>query len=353
LLGFDQCATDAVPRMRRVHHSNIGRELEMSGRPKVLVTREVFDEVLDYLGREFEVESNQPDTPIEPHALAERLAAKAGVMCALTDRIDAGVIARAPALKAVCNIAVGYNNIDVGACDARGIMVTNTPGVLDETTADLVWALMLATARRLTEAEAYLRNGEWSGWYLKQLLGVDVHHATLGIIGMGRIGQAIARRAAGFEMKLLYHNRNRLGAALEESLRARYVALAELLGGADFVVLQVPYSAATHHLIGARELAAMKPSAILINAARGGVVDDNALIEALADGTIRAAGLDVFENEPAFNPKFLGLRNVVLAPHIGSSTRATRLAMAMTAARNLVAALRGEMPPNLVNPRRG
>lgn len=325
----------------------------MTVRPKVLVTREVFDEVLDYLGRELEVESNQQDTPIEPRALGERLADKDGVMCALTDRIDAAVIARAPALKAVCNIAVGYNNIDVAACEARGIMVTNTPGVLDETTADLVWALLLAAARRLTEAEAYLRNGEWNGWYLKQLLGVDVHHATLGIIGMGRIGQAIARRAAGFEMKLLYHNRNRLSAALEESLRALYVALDELLGRADFVVLQVPYSAATHHLIGARELAAMKPSAILINAARGGVVDDNALIDALSNGTIRAAGLDVFENEPAFNPKYLGLRNVVLAPHIGSSTRATRLAMAMTAARNLVAALRGEAPPNLVNTRRG
>ena len=272
-------------------------------------------------------------------------------MCALTDRVDAELIAACPRLKAVCNIAVGYNNIDVPACSAREIAVTNTPGVLDETTADLVWALMLATARRLTEAEAYLRSGQWTGWYLKQILGTDVHHATLGIIGMGRIGQVIARRALGFEMDVVYHNRSRLSAPIEASLKVRYVGMDELLARADFVVLQVPYSQATHHLIGAAELAKMKSSAILINAARGGVVDDAALIDALGRGVIRAAGLDVFENEPKLNPGFLALQNVVLAPHIGSSTRVTRLAMAMTAARNLVAAMTGTTPPNLVNPR--
>jgi len=320
-------------------------------KPNILVTREVFDEVLDYLGTSLAVQSNQQDVALTPAELAARLADKDGVMCALTDRIDPALLVQCPNLKAVCNIAVGYNNIDVAACSARGIMVTNTPGVLDETTADLVWALLLGAARRLTEAEAYLRNGEWTGWYLKQLLGTDVHHATLGIVGMGRIGQVIARRALGFEMQVLYHNRTRLAGATEAALNAQYASMDELLARSDFIVLQVPYSQATHHLIGPRELAKMKSSAILINAARGGVVDDAALIEALARGTIRAAGIDVFENEPRFDPRFLGLKNVVLAPHIGSSTRTTRLAMAMTAARNLVAALTGQTPPNLVNPR--
>ncbi|MCC7079867.1 MAG: D-glycerate dehydrogenase [Burkholderiales bacterium] len=319
-------------------------------KPRILVTREVFDEVLAQLCAELEVEPNPTDRPLPPEELRARLADKDGVMCALTDRIDSALIDACPRLRVVGNIAVGYNNIDVPACSARGIAVTNTPGVLDETTADLVWALMLATARRLTEAEAYLRNGEWTGWYLKQLLGTDVHHATLGIIGMGRIGQAIARRAAGFDMRVLYHNRKRVEPALERALQARYVAMDELLAEADFVVLQVPYCAATHHLIGAAELARMKPSAILVNAARGGVVDDAALIEALARGTIRAAGLDVFEGEPHFNRGFLALKNVVLAPHVGSSTRATRLAMAMTAAHNVIAVLTGRAAPNRVNP---
>jgi gluconate 2-dehydrogenase len=318
-------------------------------KPKILITREVFDEVLQYLADHLEVETNQADRPLSPEELRTRAADKDGVMCALTDRIDATLIEACPRLKVVGNIAVGYNNIDVPACSARGIAVTNTPGVLDETTADLVWALMLATARRLTEAEAYLRNGQWTGWYLKQLLGTDVHHATLGIVGMGRIGQAIARRAAGFDMHVLYHNRNRAEPAVEAALKARYVPLDQLLADSDFVVLQVPYSPATHHLIGAAQLACMKPSAILVNAARGGVVDDAALIDALAKGTIRAAGLDVFEGEPHFNRGFLALKNVVLAPHIGSSTRATRLGMAMTAAHNVVAVLTGRPAPNRVN----
>jgi lactate dehydrogenase-like 2-hydroxyacid dehydrogenase len=320
-------------------------------KPRILVTREVFDEVLEFLSQSLDVDANQSDIPLTPERLRERLAGKQGLVCALTDRIDAAVLAAAPDLRAVSNVAVGYNNIDVAACSERGIVVTNTPGVLDETTADLVWALMLATARRLTEAEAYLRNGQWHGWHLKQLLGTDVHHATLGILGMGRIGQVIARRALGFEMEVLYCNRSRLPADIESRLNARYVALDELLARSDFLVLQVPYSPATHHMIGAAELAAMKRSAILVNAARGGVVDDAALIQALGEGAIAGAGLDVFENEPSFDPRFLALKNVVLAPHIGSSTRVTRLAMAMTAARNMVAALTGATPPNVVNPR--
>jgi len=272
------------------------------------------------------------------------------VMCALTDRIDAALLERSPKLRVVANIAVGYNNIDLAACTARGVMATNTPGVLDDSTADLAWALMLGTARRLTELERRVRAGEWKGWRLKQWLGIDVHHATLGIFGMGRIGQAIARRAAGFEMKVLYHNRKRATPEIERRCNAAYASKDDLLRQSDFVVLQMPYSPETHHYIGARELKLMKSSAILINSTRGGVVDDAALIAALKDGVIRAAGLDVFENEPALNPAFLELDNVVLMPHIGSSTEATRRAMAMTAAKNLVAALTGQKPPNLLNP---
>ncbi len=319
-------------------------------KPKILVTREVFDETLEYLGAHCDIESNQQDVPLDPGELARRLADKAGLMCCLTDRVDAKLLAAAPQLKVVANIAVGFNNIDLAACTARGVMATNTPGVLDDSTADLAWTLMLAAARRITELERRVRNGEWTGWRLKQWLGIDVHHATLGIFGMGRIGQAIAKRAGGFDMRVIYHNRTRVASDLERKLNATYVARDELLRQADFVVLQVPYSPETHHMIGAGELKRMKPSAILVNSTRGGVVDDAALVAALKEGTIRAAGLDVFKNEPKLNPGFLELDNVVLVPHVGSSTEATRRAMAMTAAKNLVTALSGDTPPNLLNP---
>ncbi len=320
-------------------------------KPRIVVTREVFDETIAFLEGHCEVEANQADVPLTAAQIAQRLKDAQALMCSLTDKVDAGLIAQCPHLKVVANIAVGYNNIDIAACSARGIMVTNTPGVLDDSTADLAWTLMLATARRLTEVEANIRSGDWTGWRLKQWLGVDVHHATLGIIGMGRIGQVIARRAAGFDMRVIYHNRTRLDAAIEQRLNATWVTRDELLAQADFVVLQMPYSQETHHLIGAKELARMKPTAILINSTRGGVVDDAALIDALTAGTIRAAGLDVFENEPKLNPGFLALKNVVLSPHIGSSTETTRRAMAMTAAANAVAALNGAVPPNLLNPK--
>lgn len=318
-------------------------------KPRITITREVFDDTVDYLNQHCEVDANQADQPYTPEALAARLAGQDGLMCALTDRVDAALLERCPRLKVVANIAVGYNNIDVAACSARGIKVTNTPGVLDDSTADLAWALMLATARRVTEVEAYIRQGEWTGWKLKQWLGVDVHHATLGIVGMGRIGQAIAKRAQGFDMNVMYCNRKRVALDIEQRLNARHVSLQELLSQSDFVILQVPYTPQTHHLIGAAQLANMKPGAILINSTRGGVVDDAALITALKTGVIRAAGLDVFENEPKLNPGFLELKNVVLVPHIGSSTEATRRAMAMTAAKNLVTALSGQRPPNWVN----
>ncbi len=319
-------------------------------KPKVLVTREVFDDTLDLLGRHFEVESNQADIPLTAPELARRLADKDGALTVLTDRIDGLLLARCPRLKAVCNIAVGVNNFDLKALSAHGVLATNTPGVLDAATADFTWALILATARRLTEAEAWLRAGQWKGWKLKQFLGFDVHGATLGIIGMGRIGQAVARRARGFEMPVLYSNRTRLSADIERECNARFAGREELLAQSDIVTVHTPYSPESHHLIGATQLARMKPGAILIHAARGGVVDDAALIEALKSGRIAAAGLDVFEDEPNLNPEFLGLRNVVLAPHIASTTTRTRRNMAMLAATNLVAALVGERPPNLLNP---
>ncbi len=319
-------------------------------KPRILVTREVFDEVLEYLGQHFEVSSNQDDRPFNASELASALADKDGAMTVLTDRIDGALLARCPRLKAVCNIAVGFNNFDLAAMSARGVIGTNTPGVLDAATADFTWALILATARRLTEAEAWLRAGEWKGWKLKQFLGMDVQGATLGVVGMGRIGQAVAKRARGFDMPVLYYNRTRLAPELERECNAAHASLDELLAHADIVTLHTPYSPATHHLIGAAQLAKMKPGAILIHAARGGVVDDVALIAALKNGPLAAAGLDVYENEPRLNPEFLGLRNVVLAPHIASATTTTRRNMAMLAARNLVAALSGERPPNLLNP---
>jgi len=319
-------------------------------KPKVLVTREVFDEVLEYLAKSFEVTSNQSDVPFNPETLAIKLSDKQGAMVTLSDRIDTTLLGRCPNLKAVCNIAVGYNNIDLEACTKARVMATNTPGVLDDTTGDFTWALILAAARRVNEAETYLRNGQWDGWKLKQFLGLDVHHATLGIFGLGRIGQVVARRAIGFEMTVIYHDVQQAAPEIEQACRASFVSKEELLRQADIVTIHVPYSTATHHLIGKRELEQMKPTAILINAARGGIVDDSALIEALRKGTIAGAGLDVFENEPKLNPGFLDLKNVVLAPHIASSSKATRYNMAMLAAKNLVAALTGKKPPNLLNP---
>ena len=319
-------------------------------KPKVLVTREVFDNVLKYLAQHFEVTSNQSDIPFDSETLAIKLADKQGAVITLTDRIDTSLLTHCPNLKVVCNIAVGYNNIDLAACTKARVMATNTPGVLDDTTGDFTWTLILATARRLTEAEAYLRAGQWDGWKLKQFLGLDINHATLGILGLGRIGQMVARRAIGFEMKIIYHDVRRASPEIEKTCRATFVSKDDLLKQADIITIHVPYSQATHHLVGKAELKQMKPTAILINASRGGVVDDAALIEALRSGTIGGAGLDVFENEPKFNPGFLDLKNVALAPHIASSSQATRHKMAMLAAENLVAALTTGKPPNLLNP---
>lgn len=314
---------------------------------RILVTRKLFPEVIARLEEFAEVDYHDADEALEKSALATRLAGKDGMLAVLTDRIDAEILAAAPSLRAVCNVAVGYNNIDLPACTAARVMVTNTPGVLNETTADMVWALMLSSSRRVVAADQWTRGGQWQGWkFHDPWLGQDVHDATLGIFGMGRIGQAVARRAQGFNMQVNYHNRT----PLEDVANACWVERNELLATSDFLVLMVPYSPATHYLIGAAELACMKPTAHLINVARGGVVDDVALIAALRERRIGGAGLDVFEGEPALNPGFFALDNVTLTPHIGSSTRATRLAMAMCAADNLIAVLTGREPPNLLNP---
>ena len=319
-------------------------------KPKILLTRRVFGDVVASLSIDFDVDHNQSDDILSPEQLRERARDCVGVMAFISDKIDTAFFDACSTVKVIANTAVGYNNIDVVAATTHQVKITNTPGVLDDTTADLTFALLTAAARRMTETETKLRRGDWQkGFALEQWLGTDIHHATLGIIGMGRIGQKIAKRAVGFEMNTLYYNRIKLDATTETALNARYVSQEELLKQSDFVVVMVPYSPATHHLIGEAELAMMKPTAIFINTARGGVADDAALIRALRSKKIAGAAIDVFENEPQFNRDFLSLDNVVLTPHIGSATHATRLKMAALAAQNLSTALSGGTPLNWVN----
>ena len=308
-----------------------------SAKPRILISRAIFPQVVDRLASHFDVESNQADELWSPQDIARRLQGKQGALTTGSERVDAALLAQCPGLKICANMAVGYNNFDLPAMTAAGVLATNAPGVLTETTADMGFALMMAAARRITEGEHYLRAGQWDRWAYDMLIGQDVHGATLGIIGMGRIGQAIARRGAlGFGMKVLYHNRSRLPEADEAAVGAQYVSKQELLQRADHVVLVVPYSAESHHTIGAAELALMKPSATLTNIARGGIVDDHALAHALQTGQIAAAGLDVFEGEPKVIPELLACTNVVLTPHIASATVPTRLAMANLAADTLI-----------------
>ncbi len=319
-------------------------------RPAVLVARAVFPEVVERLRQHFEVEDNPADTIYSKAELARRLHGKAGAFTTGSERIDAEVLAANPQLRVVANMAVGYNNFDIAACNAAGVLATNTPDVLTETTADFGFALMMATARRMAESERFLRRGEWTKWAYDMFTGSDVHGATLGILGMGRIGQAIARRGFhGFGMKVVYHNRSRLPEASEAAVGARWVDKATLLREADHLVLVLPYTAENHHCIGAAELAQMKPTATLTNIARGGIVDDAALAAALRARRIAAAGLDVFEGEPAVHPALLELPNVVLTPHIASASVATRRAMAELAADNLIAALTGGTAPTPIN----
>jgi gluconate 2-dehydrogenase len=317
---------------------------------KILITRAVFPEIIAELGKRFEVEHNDDDRSWPPEELVQHLQGKVGAMATVMDKFDEPILAQCPDLKVVANIAVGYNNIDVPACTKRGIRVTNTPTVLNDTTADLAWALLMAAARRVAEGDAHVRAGEWQvAFAVQSFLGQDIHHATLGIIGMGRIGQVVARRAQGFDMRVLYHDARRLPQEDEARLCVSWAERDALLAQSDFVVVMVPYSAQTHHLIGAAEIAKMKPTAVLVNTARGGIVDDAALVEALKAKRIAAAGIDVFEGEPKVHPGYLGLRNVVMTPHIGSASHATRLNMCRTAAANLTAVLEGREPPNPVN----
>jgi len=320
-------------------------------RPQVLVARAVFPEVLARLRTFFDVLDNPDDTVWTPAELSVKLRGRHGAFITGSECIDAALLDAHPQLRAVCNMAVGYNNIDIAACTARGVLATNTPDVLTETTADFGFALMMATARRISESEDFLRRGDWKKWCYDMFTGSDVHGATLGILGMGRIGQAIARRGAlGFGMKVIYHNRSPLPAEAEGPLGARWVDKERLLREADHLLLVLPYSAISHHAIGSAELALMKPTATLTNIARGGIVDDAALAAALRERRIAAAGLDVFEGEPAVHPDLLTLPNVVLTPHIASASVATRRAMADLAADNLIAALTGGRPPTPVNP---
>ena len=324
-------------------------------KPAVLVCRAVFPDIVDRLREHFEVETNEADAVWSPAELIRHLQGKAGVLITGTQPIDTALLEACPQLEAVCSMAVGYDNVDVPACTAHDVLVSNAPGVLTETTADFGFALMMAAARRIAESEHFLRSGAWTTWSVDAFAGSDVHGATLGVLGMGRIGQAIARRGVlGFGMKLIYHNRSRLGAPVEAALGARWVAKDALLRESDHLVIVVPYSAASHHLVGAAELALMKRSATLTNIARGGIVDDAALAQALRERRIAAAGLDVFEGEPAVHPDLLTVPNVVLTPHIASASLPTRRAMANLAVDNLIAALgagpdKGR-PPTALNP---
>ena len=319
-------------------------------KPKVLVSRKVFDAALVLLNKYFDVESNQRDVPYTPTQLVKKLQGKSGAIVLLTDIFDERVFAQCPDLKIVCNIAVGYNNIDAKAASRRGIMVTNTPGVLDDTTADFTWTLLLATARRVVESDTFFRSGKWKGWGLMQFTGYDVHHKTLGIVGMGRIGKGVARRAKGFDMRVIYTDTQRADEATEREYGVMYVDKRTLLRESDFVSLHIPFFAETQHFLSDPEFALMKKTAILVNAARGPIVDEKALVRALKGAKIAGAGLDVYEKEPKCERALLSMKNVVLTPHTASASIETRTKMAMMAAQNCAAGLTGQRPPNIVNP---
>ncbi|MFJ7639191.1 2-hydroxyacid dehydrogenase [Peribacillus sp. NPDC097225] len=320
-------------------------------KPKVYITRKLPDQIVNGLSGNFEVTMWQDETtPVPREVLEKEIVEVDGLFCLLTEQIDESLMEKATNLKIIANMAVGYNNIDLQSATDKGIMVTNTPGVLTETTADLTFALLLATARRLVEATGYLKSGQWKTWSPMQLTGQDVHGATIGIIGLGRIGKALAKRAKGFDMNLVYYNRSR---KLEEEkeLGIEFVSLEELLKISDFVCVLVPLTSQTSYMIGAEQLTLMKKTAVLINTARGDIVDERALYQALVNQEIWAAGLDVFEEEPVpLDHPLLTLPNVVTLPHIGSASIATRMKMASLAAENLMAGLTGALPGNLVNP---
>lgn len=317
--------------------------------PKALATRPLFPAACAILEKSFEVEYWPKMEKIPRPELLHRVADKEALICLLTERVDEELLAAAPNLRVVSTVSVGYDHIDVPACTRRNVMVTNTPGVLDETTADLAWALLMAMARRIVEGDAWMRTGTWPGWELDQLLGGDVYGKTLGIIGFGRIGRGMARRALGFQMRVLYYNRSRVATGVERELHAEYADLDRLLRDSDFVTLHVPLNAETRHLISAEAFEKMKTTAYLINTARGPVVDEAALIQALEEKKIAGAALDVYEHEPKAAPELLARRDVILAPHIGSATIETRTKMAVMAAANAAEFIAGRRPPNALN----
>jgi glyoxylate reductase len=316
---------------------------------KIFVTRPLPRAALEALTARYEVEIRAEDHPISQPELAAASEQVEGLLVAGA-RVTDEVLKRAARLRAISNAAVGHDNIDLAGCNVRRIPVTNTAGVLEETTADLAFALLLAAARRIVEGDRYVREGRWQEWQWGLLLGADIHQKTLGIYGFGSIGQAMARRGRGFAMRILYYQRHRAQEAVEKEIGAQYVDRETLLRQSDFLSLHVPLTAETQHAIGATELALMKPGAILINTARGKVVDEAALVETLTQGKIAGAGLDVFEHEPQLHPGLVGLSNVVLVPHVGSATEETRFRMARLAAENLAALLDGRRPANVVNP---
>jgi lactate dehydrogenase-like 2-hydroxyacid dehydrogenase len=318
-------------------------------RPTILITKRLFPETVAFLEQHADVDYVPTADGLTSPELIARARGKQAIVSQFTDSLSGEVIAQLKGLGMIAHVGVGYDNIDVAAASANGILVSNTPGVLDDTTADFAFALLLAAARRVTEADAFVRSGQWKRWSLELMIGHDIHHRTLGILGMGRIGQAVARRAAGFSMRVLYHNRTRVAGDFASNI-ATWVSKEELLAESDFLSIHVPLNETTRHAIGDVELRRMKPTAILINTARGPVVDEAALARALSEHWIAAAGLDVFEREPEVHPALLACSNAVLAPHIGSASVDTRRKMTMMAAENALAALTGRRPPNLLNP---
>jgi glyoxylate reductase len=317
---------------------------------KAYVTRVVFDEAIEKLKREVEVELNSDDRILSKKELIEHLRDKDGALTSLTEAIDLEVLESAPKLKVVANFAVGFNNVAIDSATKLGVAVTNTPGVLTDTTADFAWTLLMAAARRVVDADKFARAKKFKAWGPKMFLGHDIYGKTLGLIGLGRIGQAVARRAAGFNMRVVFHDAEPIAEGIIKELGVVRVPLDELLRVSDFISLHVPLLAETHHLLNDRTFALMKPTCVVVNTSRGPVVDEKALARALRDGKIAAAGLDVFEKEPDIEPDLLEMENVVLAPHIASASHETRLKMCMMAADNLLAVLQGTRPPNLVNP---
>jgi len=320
------------------------------GKPKVLVTRPLFPAARAILEKQFDVEYWTQPERIPRAELLARVADKDALVVLLTEKVDEELLAAAPKLRVASTVSVGFDNINVPACTRRKVVATNTPGVLDDTTADLAWTLLMAIARRIVEGDAWMRTGTWPGWDIDQLLGGDVYGKTLGLIGFGRIGRAMALRSHGFQMRVLYQNRTRVAPEVERELRAEFVDLDRLLRESDFISLHVPLSAETRHLLSKDAFSKMKPTAYLINTARGPVVDEAALAEALGQKKLAGAALDVYEHEPNVHPALMARRDVILAPHIGSATIDTRTRMAVMAANNATALFDGRRPPNALNP---